>query len=215
MGRRRRGSLPQPRPLVGPLRDVDSAETRLRRLVDGRLLLTIRHEPLRGVTPEMLSWWFAHIPGEMVVDGRAYPRYLVWHPYDHIRHEVVRRGRDGTVGAGSRFRIVEALGRDPGKLIDSVEGVDLLDATGIRLSRRLAGVEVFSLHHRFCQVPGGTQYDSTMIVGAAGALGRRVVNPVLQPRIFDEAMGHAWLRHNVEEVGLFEHFLPSLYAARA
>lgn len=50
----------------------------------------------------------------------------------------------------------------PRKLIDSVEIVDLLDATGIRLSRRIAGVEVFSLHHRFCQVPGGTQYDSTV-----------------------------------------------------
>jgi hypothetical protein len=27
-------------------------------------------------------------------------------------------------------------------------------------------------------------------------------------------MGTAWLRHNVEEVSMFENILPSLYAAR-
>ena len=29
-----------------------------------------------------------------------------------------------------------------------------------------------------------------------------------------DAMGTAWLTHNVEEVSMFEHILPSLYAAR-
>jgi hypothetical protein len=27
-------------------------------------------------------------------------------------------------------------------------------------------------------------------------------------------MGHAWIAHNVEEVGQFEAFLPGLYAGR-
>jgi hypothetical protein len=31
--------------------------------------------------------------------------------------------------------------------------------------------------------------------------------------VFGDLMGPAWLRHNVEEVGNFEHFLPGLYAA--
>jgi hypothetical protein len=28
---------------------------------------------------------------------------------------------------------------------------------------------------------------------------------------FDQAHGMAWLRHNIEEVGVFEHILPPLY----
>jgi hypothetical protein len=33
----------------------------------------------------------------------------------------------------------------------------------------------------------------------------------VQRFFFDAAHGLAWLRHNVEEVGLLEHFLPALY----
>jgi len=33
--------------------------------------------------------------------------------------------------------------------------------------------------------------------------------------IFSDLMGPAWLRHNVEEVGNFERFLPELYAREA
>jgi hypothetical protein len=32
--------------------------------------------------------------------------------------------------------------------------------------------------------------------------------------VFPDAMGSAWLKHNVEEVGLLEALLPPLYAAR-
>jgi hypothetical protein len=32
---------------------------------------------------------------------------------------------------------------------------------------------------------------------------------------FNAARGNAWLRHNIEEVGLFEHFLPDLYRQEA
>jgi hypothetical protein len=91
--------------------------------------------------------------------------------------------------------------------------VDLLDETGLRLSARFAGVEVFSLHHRFTREGDGTQYDSTLVLGVAGRLGR-VLNPILNHRFFGERHGRAWLLHNVEEVGLFEQLLPPLYGAR-
>jgi hypothetical protein len=40
------------------------------------------------------------------------------------------------------------------------------------------------------------------------------LNHLVRPRVFSDAMGTAWLRHNVEEVSMFENILPSLYAAR-
>jgi hypothetical protein len=38
---------------------------------------------------------------------------------------------------------------------------------------------------------------------------------LIRRRAFTEAMGRAWLKHNVEEVGNLEFFLPALYAAHA
>ena len=175
--------------------------------------MTIRHAPLRGVTPEMLAGWFQNIEGTMTVEGREYPRYLIWHPLDHISFATTRLP-GGSVGAGVRFKIVEVLGRDPSLLVRTRDHVDLLDDSGLRLSARLAGVEVFALHHRFTREADGTQYDSTMLFGVAGRLGR-VINPVLNRRFFNERHARAWLKHNVEEVGMLEHLLPRLCAEDA
>jgi hypothetical protein len=202
-------SLPPIRPLLAPLRSVTSAQTSLRRLPDGRLLMTIRHAPLRGITPEMLVWWFQNVEGAVEIDGREYPRYLVWHPYDHIHYDTTRH-RDGSVSAGVRFHIVEAFGRDPALRVETHDHVDVLDTSGLRLSSRIAGIEMFVLHHRFTRDGDGTQYDSTMVFGVAGALGR-LVNPLLNRRVFGERHGLAWIKHNVEEVGLLESLLPRIH----
>lgn len=205
----RKGYLPAPRPLLAPLRPVDSAQTSLSRLPDRRLLITIRHAPLEGVTPQMLAWWFKNIEGSIEVDGQTYSRYSIWHPYDHIHYGTTCH-RDGSVSAGVTFHIAEAFGRDPSLRIESREQVDLLDATGLRLSTRFAGIEVFSLHHRFTEEPDGTGYDSTMLVGVAGRPGR-VINPIINRRLFGKRHARAWIKHNIEEVGLLEQIVPALY----
>ncbi len=51
-----------------------------------------------------------------------------------------------------------------------------------------------------------------MLIGTAAPVLRSLVNGVIRRWRFTDAMGPAWLRHNVEEVGNFEHFLPALYA---
>jgi len=58
----------------------------LTRLRNRELELTIKHEVVRGVTREMIAWWFCHIDGTMEYAGRTVPRYRVWHPYDHIAY---------------------------------------------------------------------------------------------------------------------------------
>jgi hypothetical protein len=40
------------------------------------------------------------------------------------------------------------------------------------------------------------------------------VNRYLRRRIFRPEMDEAWVKHNIEEVGLLEHILPSLMAQR-
>jgi hypothetical protein len=41
------------------------------------------------------------------------------------------------------------------------------------------------------------------------------MNRFVRPRLFPDDKARAWLRHNVEEVGNFEFFLPELYAKEA
>lgn len=206
--------LPE-RPHVGPLKPLASSLTTQSLRPCGQLVLTIEHEVVRGVTPPMLRWWFENLGGTMTWQGRTYPRYLLWHPRDHIHWELAAPGPGGGTGQGASFRIVEAFAADPANYVDSVEFVEKLDDEGISLVRRELGSEVFRLEHRFGCAPLGATYRSRMVVGAAGGLVAPLFNRLVRPWLFSDEMGTAWLTHNVEEVGLLEHLLPGLHAARS
>lgn len=205
----RRRDLPEPLPVLHPLRTVDPERVDVQHLANHRVRLTIDHEPLEGLTPDDVLWWFRNIGGTMPYAGGQHPRYRVWHPLDHVHWELERPAPDGTVGEGARFRIVEAFGRDTTMWVDTVDTVEKLDRTGIRLSLRLAGVQVFQLEHTWSQGRGRTHYVSVLDLGARSRL-FRPVNVLLRRRVFTEPMERAWIRHNVEEVGLLEHLVPAL-----
>ncbi len=206
--------LPE-RPQLAPLKALASAKTTQQRLPNGQLEMTIEHDTLRGLAPPMLRWWFENIGGTMRYQGRTYSRYLMWHPRDHIHWELAAPAPGGGAGQGAHFRIVEAFDARPEWHVDSTERVEKLDDTGIALVRRILGHEVFRLEHRFGEAEGGASYRSRMVVGVASGWFKPVFNGWVQPRIFSDDMGTAWLKHNVEEVGLLEALLPPLYAARA
>jgi hypothetical protein len=188
-----------PRPFNWTMKSLDSAKTGVKALDDGRLELSIRHDILKGVTPAMLDWWFRNIEGTMEHMGQTYPRYLVWHPIDHIHYALARQAPDGTAGPGAQFHIVEALGANLDYLVDAVADVPRADDTGHTLSVRQFGTEVIRIEHAFTPVPEGTLFQSRT----------RVVTKAVH-----EAMGRAWLKHSVEEVGNLEFFLPALYASQ-
>lgn len=218
--------VPAPLPRPWPLKPLSSAATRLSRLPDGRLELTIKHDLIRGVTREMLAWWFCRIDGTMEYQGQTVPRYRVWHPRDHIFYQDVTTAADGTGSAGTRRRIVEAFGGNPNYLVNIIDRVVKLDETGILLSTEQAGIslgpwhspllplgmEVSTLQHDFITAPMGTRYESRMLIGRDTLFGRLFLNRSVLPwLVISDDMARAWLRHNVEEVGNFERFLPALY----
>lgn len=199
------------RPHLGPLKPVASARTSQSRLPNGQLLLTIDHDTIRGVTPPMLRWWFEHLGGTMVHEGAVYPRYLLWHPRDHIHWELARRSPDGGTSQGASFRIVEAFAANPDFYGDVTVHVEKLDDGGLTLVQRMFGLEVFRLEHRFGLAAEGASYRSRLLIGMdAGAIGR-LFNDHVRPLRFSNEAATAWLTHNVEEVGLLEHILPRLY----
>ncbi len=197
------------------MKTLDSAKTSYVLDKDGVIRLNIEHAVLSGVTPKMLLWWFGNIGGEMTINGKSYPKYLVWHPKDHIYWGWVNKADNKQIGVGSYFRIVEAFGQNMKYLIDSTELVEKLDETGIRLVKRIAGTEIFSLQHDFFPDGLNTIYKSQMIVGTNKRFFKTVFNKGIRPLLFTTEMAHAWLKHNVEEVGNFEFFLPELYEREA
>jgi hypothetical protein len=175
------------------------------------MVMTIRHDVLKGLSPEMLAWWFANVGGDMDVDGQRLNKYLAWHPIDHIKWELVRTAADGRIGPGAVFRIVEAFNADPALYVDIKDLVIRLSPAGFTLVQQRMGVEVARLNHDFSALAGGAGYFSTLTIGTSVPLLRSVLNPFLHRFVFTERMGRAWLRHNIEEVGALEHIIPRIY----
>ncbi|WP_404384610.1 hypothetical protein LL946_02915 [Knoellia locipacati] len=200
-------------PVLFPLRSTGTATVRHTEARHGRRRITIDHRPLTGVTPAMLLDWFTHLDGTISYGGETVPRYLAWHPIDHIRWELDRPAPGGGAGEGARFRIVEVFGAHPEYAIDVVDRVEKLDESGIRLVTRVAGVIAVQLEHTWSPGVDGTHYVTVMDLGARSAL-MSPVNAHLRRR-FPDDMARAWVRHNIEEVGQLEHLLPQLAAESA
>jgi len=196
------------RPVLYPLRSVETATVRFTAAPHHRRRVTIDHRPLVDVTPEMLLDWFTHLGETMTYGGVVIDRYLAWHPIDHIRWELARSAPGGGAAEGARFRIVEAFGARPEFKVDVVDRVEKLDETGIRLVQRVAGIAIFQLEHTWSAGTDGVHYVSVMDVGARS----RLLGPLnrLLYRRFSDEMLRAWVKHNIEEVGQLEYLLPQL-----
>lgn len=206
-------ALPEPLDLPWTLRPASSADTEVDRLDDGSISYCIRHAPLRGVTPRMLAWWYSHLDGHVTVRGRTFNRYRLAHPNDHVHASYARRCPDGTIGPGSSIRVREVLGRDLRYVVNVESDIEKLDEEGVDLAPRLIVANrltpipgLVRSEHRFIPVAGGTYYESRLTIGGP-AWWQRTAARILLPA----GLGDAWITHNVEEVGAFEHFLPSLY----
>ncbi len=205
---------PQPLDIPWVKKTVPSARSGIDILPDGRMKCWIEHEVIRGVTPAMLVWWFKHLEGDMQYAGKKLNRYRVWHPHDHVAIEYAKKNADGTVGVGSVIHLTEMLGANPDYLVDVHSEIVKLDEQGFGHRPKLHGFKLAAMDYEFKAVPGGTQYHNSLVIGTEKFFGR-LMNPLIRQFAFDQARGHAWIRHNVEEVGNFEAFLPQLYAAEA
>jgi hypothetical protein len=209
--------LPAPRPVLWPLREPGSAAV-TREGDRHRTVVRIEHAPLHGVSAPMLHWWYGHVPGDMTYAGATYPRYLVWHPLDHISYDVVHTPGEAAgapVRTGSELRIREALHRDPRQLIDIRVTVEELGPNRAVIVKRVLGTRIVRLENDFRDAPGSVEYTTTLTVGDVTPLARAALNRVAHRRAFPEERITPWITHHIEEIGNLENFLPDLHAAEA
>jgi hypothetical protein len=69
------------------------------------------------------------------------------------------------------------------------------------------------MEYQLTETADRTLYENCLIVGAAHGR-KRILNPLIKRLVFERARGLAWIRHNIEEVGMLENILPNLYTAK-
>ncbi len=78
----------------------------------------------------------------------------------------------------------------------------------------MAGVTFGEIRHDWAASAQGATYTVDTIIGVDWPVIGPWVNALLRRYVFSEPMLREWKRHQVEEVGLLPHFLPTLYAQR-
>ena len=207
--------LPPERKFGWTPKPLGSAKTTVTNLPTGQIELTIAHDTIKGVTTEMLMWWFSTFTGVRVeISGETYSAYHVWHPLDHIEAAAIKTEPDRPMKQGDKIRIHEAFQRDRRFEVDETAVVSTLNDGGMGLTAYKLGQTLLDLQHRFQDVKGGVEYRSRMVLGMESGLLKPLINNLVLPKKFSREKADAWLLHNVEEVGYFENFLAELYDRR-
>jgi hypothetical protein len=93
--------------------------------------------------------------------GQLLPRYLVWHPLDHVSYEVTRSAGDA-VGAGDRVHSVEAPRRNLDHLIDVTVTVEEVSDQRAVISKTIFDGHVVRLENVFEPATDGVLSVSRM-----------------------------------------------------
>ncbi len=208
--------MPGKRDFGWTLKGVDSAKTGFTKLRTGQFVLTIDHSIIKNVTREMIVWWFENfISLKVILRDKEYPAYHLWHPFDHIAVSKASGQKGSKLQEDDFILIQEAFQRESAFRLKERARVVYFKKDGFGLSVKKGGLELGRLLHRFKNLETGVKYSSRLVVGLEKGLPRLLINGLLLPKMMGETKLKAWFRHNIEEVGCFENFLPGLYQRRA
>ncbi|WP_122082056.1 hypothetical protein [Vibrio coralliirubri] len=197
----------------------------------GQICVVLEHSLLRGVTSEMIAWWFNNFANLSVTledikgyEGVKVPAYLLWHPSDHIAVQMSGKlGVNNTAVAGGKIHIKEAMQYNKYGFKYPVNNKLKIfycenDGWGMGREIPLLGKLVFL---RICYTDVyengkliGVHYHYEVVAGTSkrNFLAKAINNKIVGGLTPD--FWKAWITHNTIEVGVFENFLPVLYSQR-
>lgn len=202
---------------------VSSAKwTHVQVLPNGGLRVQIEHDDLKGVTPEMLQWWFENLAGTTTWNGRDFTgpeihHYHLWHHRDHIRITPLTDAPDG--GRNNAFRVgalsqIDEQFNDYRDRVHQVMRTTRLDTSEFNFDiLGPGGRPAGKILHRYAPVPGGVSFYAETLVDFNVPVFGGLINRLLRPVVFSNATADHWIYHNIEETGRTQDILPTLYAA--
>ncbi|OGN91530.1 MAG: hypothetical protein A2Z75_07640 [Chloroflexi bacterium RBG_13_50_10] len=171
-----------------------SPEVVYKELLKGKTVALVMEHELRGVTPEMLDWWWDNMDNDT---------YKLWNPQDHIALEW--QIPPSQVGhAGAIHMACESISDIPAHILRirwEEPGAAPIPTiySHVNLGSVLApGTDDIPLGcavHEYEETSYGTRMRSTFTLPAA-----------VPPQFLDSLR-----KHNIAEMGRFPEFLPQLY----
>ncbi|MEL7190753.1 MAG: hypothetical protein AAGK17_14470, partial [Pseudomonadota bacterium] len=109
--------MPSERDFGWTLKTIESTDFQIHERENGQFCAVLGHSMVRGVTSEMIHWWFRNFGNLNVIledvpgyEGQSVPAYLLWHPSDHCSARFSGKlAADGTAQAGGKIAIQEAM----------------------------------------------------------------------------------------------------------
>jgi hypothetical protein len=178
---------------------------------DGKILIELQHPILKGVSPEMVSWWYKNLAsGKAVMKGQSYDFYHLFHLTEHGQTHVVEAATDGSSGMG-KGALVYRQERFGTYLSKGLGRVESFDASGFVVIPVMGPLHFGRIEHHFKAQDGGTLYRVKTILGSDAPVIGPLLSLYIRTKQFPPEVVHEWIRHQVEEVGSLPHFLPALY----
>lgn len=151
--------------------------------------------------------------GQVEFDGALRPLYHLFHPTEHGRIWIDEPAADGRPGVGAGGVVARFEWFGPYDSQGAARVIELSSQRFVSRPKR-AGVSFGEIRHEWHASPQGAQYEVDTVIGVDWPVIGPLANALLRRFVFSEGMLHEWQRHQVEEVGLLQHFLPQLYAQR-
>jgi hypothetical protein len=211
---------PKPRNLGWTLKRLEGAHLTMTLLSDGRTQYKIEHSKVRGVTAEMISWWYGvYADLTLVIDGQVFPAFLISHPTDHISLKKETSTPNETLQPGDHIIIQECYNQEMDQILNERLTVLSLENDFYTLQVSRAGMRVADIEFRFNDCDSGVNFTSKLTVGVELGPLKSLINRIIIPWLYFrnrnwEKSNAAWMQHTVEEIGNFENFLPEIFNRR-
>lgn len=231
MSQAQKFNIPKARDFGWELKPMSSIYYKVLRNKSNQICVVLEHSLLRGVTTEMIYWWFKHFPKLSVklldisgYEGQKVPGYLLWHPSDHVSAQLKGKlGPKGTSRAGAKIHIKEVMQYEKYEQkypVDQELTIYYCEKDGWCMGKSIPLIgPMMSLRISFKDV-----YQENKIIGVhyhyevvAGSHKQNFIAQKITKKVvgnFGTEFWDAWLTHNTIEVGVFENFLPTLFEQR-
>jgi hypothetical protein len=186
----------------------------------GRIRVQIEHDTIRGVTPEMMRWWFENISGTTTWNGIDFSGpeisyYHLWHHRDHIAVTPLT-SKPGVPNpgfqVGQKSRIDEQF-NDYNDRIHQTMLATRLDEEEFTFEILFAGMTAGRIVHRYHEERGGLRFYAETELSLKVPIIGGIMSRAMRPLFYTRKSAENWIRHNIEETGRSEQILPVLYAA--